>query len=201
MSSSKPTSDTEPSESFLPQIGPQPAFIQGEDARRYEELLARVSAALAPRDIMEEMWIRDVVDLAWEVCRLRRMKANLLRVQAWQAVQDVLRPLVRDPDGLAEKWCARDQAAVDRVGAVLRSAGLSMDTVMAATLRNEIDWIERIDAMVTSAELRRSTALRQIEQYRASFAEKLREAIEDAGHSDSNPAGIVPGAIAEQEAV
>ena len=126
MSSPKPTSDTESSEFLVPQLlGPQPAFIQGEDARRYEELLARVSAALEPRDVVEEMWIRDVVDLAWDIFRLRRMKSNLLRARAWKAVQEVLDPIVSDSYWLAKKWCARDQAAVDRVGAVLRSADLA----------------------------------------------------------------------------
>jgi hypothetical protein len=141
------------------------------------------------------------VDLAWDIFRLRRMKSNLLRARACKAVQEVLDPIVRDSYWLAKKWCARDQAAVDRVGAVLRSAGLSMDTVMAETLRHEIDEIERIDAMVASAEMRRSTALRHIEQYRASFAEKLRAAIDDAERPDSDSTGIVPETTAGQEAL
>jgi hypothetical protein len=46
---------------------------------------------------MEEMWIRDVVDLAWDSFRLRRLKANLLRVRASNAVWDVLGPLAATP--------------------------------------------------------------------------------------------------------
>jgi hypothetical protein len=66
--------------------------------------------------------------------------------------------------------------------ALLESAGLSLDTVMAHGLGLEMDQIERIEAMVANAEKRRSEALRQIEHYRASFARKLREATEsDAG--------------------
>jgi hypothetical protein len=181
-------------------LGPQPAFIPGEGAHDYEALLARVSAALAPRDVMEEMWIRDVVDLAWEIFRLRRMKSNLLRVRAWKALWEVLSPIVgADAYELAERWCARDQAAIDEVGAALDSAGLSLDTVMAHGLAREMDEVERIEAMVANAEKRRSEALRQIEQYRASFALELREATEDAGGAVPNAPARVPEAAAKGE--
>jgi len=75
----------------------EPGLLLGEDAQGYEELLAQVRRALKSRDVMEEMWIRDVVDLAWDIFRLRRMKANLLQVRASNAVWDVLGPLVATP--------------------------------------------------------------------------------------------------------
>jgi len=176
-------------------------LILGEDAQGYDELLAQVRRALTPRDVMEEMWIRDVVDLAWDSFRLRRLKANLLRVRASNAVWDVLGPLVRNAYDLAQKWHARDEAAVRTVDAALKSAGMSMDAVMAATLREEIDEIERIEAMIANTETRRGVGLREIERYRASFAEKLREALESVENSDPHAAGIVPQPPAEQEAV
>jgi hypothetical protein len=139
-----------------------------------------------------------VVDLAWDIFRLRRMKANLLRIRAKDAVWDVLGPLVRNAHDLAEKWHARDAAAVNQVEAALRSAGLSMDTVMAATLREEIDHVAQIEAMIANAETRRGAALREVERYRASFAEKLREALETVENSDPHAASQSP---AEPEAV
>jgi hypothetical protein len=179
----------------------EPGLLMGEDAHGYEDLLAQVRRALAPRDVMEEMWIRDLVDLAWDVFRLRRMKANLLRVRAKDAVWNVLGPLVRNAHDLAEKWHARDQAAVTQVEAALKRAGLSMDTVMAAALREEIDRVAQIEAMIAHAEVRRGTALCEIERYRAIFAAKLRQAIAQVENSDAQPAGIVPQSPAEQETV
>jgi hypothetical protein len=90
---------------------------------------------------------------------------------------------------------------VRTVDAALKSAGMSMDAVMAATLREEIDEIERIEAMIANTETRRGVGLREIERYRASFAEKLREALESVENSDPHAAGIVPQPPAEQEAV
>jgi len=163
----------------------EPTMLLGEDADGYNELFAQVSARLIPNDVLEDMLMRDVVDLAWDVRRLRRMKANLLRLRARNAMSEVLAPLVSGAYALAEKWSARDAAAVGRVEAALESAGLSMDTVMAAALRAEIDEFERIDAMIADAENRRSTALSEIERHRASFAQELRDAT--AAAADPGP--------------
>src|SRR6476620_10589384 len=55
-----------------------PPILPGEDASAYEVLLARVSAGVKPADIIEKIWVRDVVDLTWEIFRLRRIKAELV---------------------------------------------------------------------------------------------------------------------------
>ena len=62
-------------------FGPPP-LLEGENAAAYDELLARVSGAMNPTDIFEEIWVRDVVDLAWETFRLRRLKSSLLAANA-----------------------------------------------------------------------------------------------------------------------
>jgi hypothetical protein len=58
-------------------FGPPP-LLDGEDTSAYGDLLARVSAAIRPKDILEEIWLRDFLDLAWETLRWRRLKAALV---------------------------------------------------------------------------------------------------------------------------
>ena len=68
-----------------------PPLIAGEDAAAYDDLLARISAALEPSDILEEIWVRDVVDMVWDALRLRRLKAQLLTVSAYEGMHTILR--------------------------------------------------------------------------------------------------------------
>jgi hypothetical protein len=58
-------------------FGPPP-LLDGEDTGAYGDLLARVSAAIRPADILEEIWLRDFLDLAWEILRWRRLKGAVV---------------------------------------------------------------------------------------------------------------------------
>src|SRR5437667_1483939 len=73
----------------LAYIAPAPV-IPGEVVSNYDTLLARVSGAVNPADILEEMWVRDIVDLMWDTIRLRRLKAALLTSSAHKGMQEVL---------------------------------------------------------------------------------------------------------------
>src|SRR5262245_18007437 len=66
--------------------------LRGEKQSDYEALRARISSRLRPADIFEEIWIRDVVDLVWEVFRLRRLKTALMREGAFKGMVAVLKP-------------------------------------------------------------------------------------------------------------
>jgi hypothetical protein len=61
----------------------EPQLLEGEDAAAYDELLARLRAAVKPVDIIEEMFIADVVALEWEVLRWRRLKVALIRARGF----------------------------------------------------------------------------------------------------------------------
>jgi hypothetical protein len=54
-----------------------PPVLPGEDVAAYENLHARIAAAVKPKDFLEEIWIRDVLDLTWECLRLRGITAQL----------------------------------------------------------------------------------------------------------------------------
>ena len=53
-----------------------PRLWDGDDPAGYDLLHARVSDSLGPKDLLEEIWTRDVVDLVWEIFRLRRIKSE-----------------------------------------------------------------------------------------------------------------------------
>jgi hypothetical protein len=205
-----------------PQIFGPPALLPGEDSAGYNDLLARASGSLKPSDIFEEIWVREIVDLAWESFRWRRQLKSFIETTIPRVLEAILKPLLKNqpepPRGssfiatleaarnvwnagpkLISDWVAQDPAAIARVNELLASAGMTMDHVHARATASELDKIERFNRLIASAEGRRNTLLREIEHHRAAFSQKLRaeiKKIEDAEfetvESDADATGAHP---------
>jgi hypothetical protein len=162
-------------------FGPAP-LIEGEDAGAYDELLVRISTAVRPADIFEEIWVRDIVDLVWEAFRLRRLKACVMTAGARFELAQQLGSVVgwEQADGLARSWAAREPGALAEVEEHLATAGITLEGVAAQGLCFKLDFIERIERMIMAAEARRNAALREIDRHRATLARQLRQAVLEA---------------------
>jgi hypothetical protein len=165
-------------------FGPAP-LLEGEDSAAYDELLARISSTIKPADILEEMWVRDVVDLSWENFRLRRLKSNLLNANAHRGLKMVLESITSPGVAilLPKQWAARDPDAIGEVDKLLASSDLTMDAVMAETLAYIIDDFERIDRLIMHTEARRNAILREVDRYRTSLGQALRRATNNIENS------------------
>jgi hypothetical protein len=172
-------------------LGPRP-LIDGEDETNYDVILERISADVAPADFVEEIWVRNVVDLVWDSVRLRRLKSQLLQAAAHEGLERLLASIIdwQRADQLSRKWALGDEEAMGEVERLLGRAGLTFDAVMAQTLAARIDDVERIDRMVIIAEARRDAVLREIRSRRAAFGQALRRAGDaiDAEFEDVVPA-------------
>jgi len=160
---------------------PPPSLANGEDAATYAQLAARIRAAVAPANIIEEIWARDVADLTWDVVRLRRLKAGLYTIGAGDGMAQLLGGLEQyaiTGKLKARDWAARKPAALAEVNAQLSTAGLDMGDVATSTFAARIDQFDRIERMLAAAEVRRAAALHAIDNRRA--AERARAAAEEA---------------------
>src|ERR1700722_20312922 len=93
-------------------IAPAP-LLPGEQEAEYATHVARIVAAAQPRDAIEDLLSRDVIDLSWEVLRLRRLKAGLLRAAVSNSIYRVMRRLgYEDLDAwkLTTNWAAERKA-------------------------------------------------------------------------------------------
>jgi hypothetical protein len=70
-------------------FGP-PFLLDGEDEAAYDELLARMCAAVKPANVIEEMFIADVVFLEWDILRWRRLRSSMLRASGHKVLEDFL---------------------------------------------------------------------------------------------------------------
>jgi len=161
-------------------LGPPP-LLPNESRADYEGLKARLKAKIAPRDVLEEIWLRDILDLQWEVLRMRRLKALLLNNNSPAGLDSLLyrRVTHQAKQTLVEAWGRGDKAAIKEIAGILHQRGLSMDDIDSHTLLKTLEPLERIDRMVTQAEGRRNNALREIERSRESAARRLQNALSE----------------------
>jgi hypothetical protein len=169
-----------------PMLGGSP-LIRGENVRSYDELLERICATLQPRDSLEEIWIREIVDLVWETFRLRRAKASLMTDAARREVERQLDTIHPGAQQIAIEWAAGGADAAVEVERLLASTGLSMDRIVARAMSNALHNMERLDRMLVSVEGRRGAALRELDRHRAPLAQKLRCAIAQAEDAELVP--------------
>jgi hypothetical protein len=135
-----------------------PVLLAGEDDAAYHELLSRVRTTINPVDIIDEMFIADVVSSEWEVLRWRRLKSSLMRTCGLEALEQFLRKHLDyyhhyqkdfeqdlaeilqdnlaedqsedDAQALAHK-CARDEPdADDKVNQILAGINLDMGEIL-----------------------------------------------------------------------
>jgi hypothetical protein len=136
-------------------FGP-PLLLEGEDAAAYDELLGRVCAAVKPVDIIDEIYVVDILSWEWEALRLRRLKWSLIRVRGLSELEDfvagkldedlyfadsverlagILQDNLPEEEAdsartLADKFAQAEAGAVDKVVEVLADIGLSVKQVV-----------------------------------------------------------------------
>jgi hypothetical protein len=158
-------------------------LLPGEDAAEYETLSARILAAIKPSDFIEELLVRDAIDLTWDGLRLRRMRAGLLRSAVGRGVRKILSIIgysdFRGNERFAEEWASGKASARLEFEKLLKKAGLTMDDAIAEAHASEIGAIERLDRMLASAEARRTNALREIDRHRSVLGAAMRQMIDE----------------------
>jgi hypothetical protein len=166
-------------------FGPPP-LLEGEDGTDYDDLLERVSGTFKPKDVIEEIWTREYVDVTWEIRQLRRAKTVAVANGMAKALEAALLPGFKPqqepwyPEGLKKlvrKWAAGDQAAISKVEKLLAEAKLTMEQISYSAFLDQIYTIAHLDRLIAASESRRNAILREIERHRASFAAVLRKEI------------------------
>ena len=161
-------------------LAPAPLYPNESEAD-FEAFAERVVLCAKPTDTIEEILVRDVIELAWEVIRLRRIKAGLLKVNMHRGVSSILETIACERRyRVVEAWAAGDEEARAFVQDLLAQAGLSLVDVTAKTIELTLDSFERLDRMLASSEARRNNALRETERHREALGAASRRALDDA---------------------
>ena len=172
-------------------LGPPP-LLPSENLADYQALSARVIAAAKPTDAIEHLYVRDAVDLQWELMRLRHLKTRFMISSASDGLYSLMKVRMDFPpsDPNYKKWNKNEPEGVKNIKSMLADWGLSEADIHAQTLAKKINEFERIDRLAANAEARRNAALRELERYREAVGRRLRNAIatEDAQFVDADAA-------------
>jgi hypothetical protein len=133
----------------LPLFG-EPLLLEGEDAAAYDKLRAGICEAAKPVDVIDEMFVADVVSLEWEVLRWRRLKLNLIRARGLKALQDFLNENL-DDDLCTEHFA--DRLAESLAAYLPDDQPESAQTLARAYARNDPDGVDNINKVLAGNDL------------------------------------------------
>jgi hypothetical protein len=123
----------------------QPNLLEGEDGGAFEELLAHVRAAVKPADIIDEIFISDVVSLQWEVLRWNRLKSRLIQARWITELEVFLGNNLRD-DLWAEHFA--DELSANLQSILPRDQAEHARTLADKYARNEAKVIDEVDKLL-----------------------------------------------------
>jgi hypothetical protein len=169
-------------------LGPAP-LLRGEDPARYAGILAQLAAAVRPRDFVEWIWVRDLVDLGWEAARARAAKTARIAMERRRAMEAL--------------WFAQYTSDLDAYPSMKSDSNAALELIFAGDWPDEVAYfhfvlkerfglaptavddvayalaladIEKLQRLIDNAGARRDAILREIDRRRESLARRLRQA-------------------------
>ena len=160
-------------------------LLLGENAEGYQALADNMMLGMHPFDIFEDIWMGELIDLSWDIFRLRKLKSQLLNIAIAQAIRSA-NPIVdqelkkyesnRDALASTKERCQADWSDPELDEFLYSIASTpDMRLVAAQALEQKLDCIDRIDGMITVYQKRRNAILREINHHRLNFAPILQE--------------------------
>jgi hypothetical protein len=149
-----------------------PPVLSTENPTLYWDMLDRFAKSVVPRNIIEWLWIKDIVDLSWEIARLRRYRT--LQIETGRDNQNAgieyAREHADDPDLYSEY-----QLRPAEIEARRTAPRLDTEADSAGLLISDLDTYETVDKLLMAAELRRDRILRELDFRRERIAPLLRK--------------------------
>ena len=168
-------------------LGPAPT-AHFEDGMLYEDILTQMAQAVEPRDFVEWIWVKDLVDLTWDANRARRAKTTRLALARKEGIRAIITANRKgDPADIifdSSIHHETDDIAVGKRGAMkefaqtLDQVGLDQDSVVDAAYFAAIVDMERLQRLIDSANARRDAVLREIDRRREAFGRRVRPAVQ-----------------------
>ena len=93
---------------------------------------------------------------------------------------------------LAHAYFQGEPDAVELIPKLLAEEGLTIESLLVQALADDLDYIERIERLITVAESRRNASLREIDRRRAVLGEALRRSVREVEGREFEVIEMVP---------
>src|SRR5262249_15700308 len=162
----------------------KPLVLRSEAMTDYEDFLAGVVDAVGPKDKIEYILVKDYVDLAWEIRRLRSAKTGIIEVARKDALRSILETIPTPDDfehaanrrleaeAKADEWY-NDDIVKQELMELMSRHGVDEDVITAEAIAIRSRELAQLDIMLASAEKRRNEMLREIHLYRGVLSIQL----------------------------
>jgi hypothetical protein len=159
-------------------FGPPP-LCHGERREDYERLWGQLRQHIRPTTIIEEMLVRNLADLTWEIRRGRSIQAGLMDVASGVGLHRIMEVIApAQPNGLAAKAVAGDFESKKAVTELLKRAGLGPNALKAEGFVSRLTAFDRLDLILTRLEVRQNAVLKELDRHRDVLGRRAREAMD-----------------------
>jgi hypothetical protein len=164
-----------------------------ESTDEFNSIRQKIEDEIKPCRIIEQIFVEDFTDIVWETRRLRRCRDAMMNASFRTSLEKVLTELLREPgesalesafgrraevEDLALRWFT-DPDARKEVMELLGQFHLDESAIEAQAMRKCFSDLERLDRRLSLLESRRRQVLLEIEAYRATLAERMRQVAEE----------------------
>jgi len=166
-------------------------LVGDESLENYNTFFSSIADSIGPASAMEWLFVKDIVDLCWQIRRERMIVASLVKVAEKEVVVELLKVVYEEPGSvesdLFRVFCAADQAELwtndpqsrTEIEANLAAKGYGRSEIVARAYQKAAHDIDACEKRIEGYERRRAAVLKELSFCRYAFAEKVAEATAD----------------------
>jgi hypothetical protein len=170
-----------------------------EKAEDYCNLFGAILRGAKPADEIDWLYVKDIVDLEWDIRRERAIKTAIIKEAQKEVVLELLKTTREELDAVkshiyriftagteAETW-STDSEVKKQINARLSERGYPPSAVLAKAYERAGAQIDAVERRIASYEMRKVVILREIERRNDRLARQLKASSEvlDAEFSEA----------------
>jgi hypothetical protein len=167
-------------------LGPPP-LVFDENPEHYDRLMVEFAKALAPKDFLDWVLIKDSVDSTYQVSRCRRSMSAIMNNHRAEAIATQIAVIKRvlDPENdprpsarrMAYAYVAGEPEAVAEVSGLFAEYKIDERSIVGLVFGRNLETIREISQMADEAQIARERTLHEYER-RTRQGSRLREVVD-----------------------